>query len=54
MEIGTTIRSIPLLLNGVIKILREDERRDELLLYFLEKGEMCAMTMNCCVRSTKK
>ena len=42
MEIGSVIRSIPLLVSGAVKVLREDEDGDELLLYFLEKGESCA------------
>jgi CRP/FNR family transcriptional regulator len=53
MEIGEYIRSMPLLVSGAIKILREDEDGDELLLYFLERGETCAMTMTCCVGHTK-
>ena len=39
MEIGSLIRSMPLLLSGVVKIIREDEDGDELLLYYLEQGE---------------
>ena len=35
MDIGQYIRSIPLLLSGAIKVLREDEEGDELLLYYL-------------------
>lgn len=53
MDIGEYIKSMPLLISGVIKILREDENGDELLLYFLERGDTCAMTLNCCV-GTKK
>lgn len=53
MEIGSVIRSIPLLVSGAVKVLREDEDGDELLLYFLEKGESCAMTLNCCIRNSK-
>lgn len=53
MDIGNSIRSIPILISGVVKVLREDENGDELLLYFLEKGESCAMTLNCCVRNAK-
>ncbi|MBW2961463.1 Crp/Fnr family transcriptional regulator [Mesonia aestuariivivens] len=50
---GDYIRSMPLILNGIIKIMREDENGDELLLYFLEKGDTCAMTMACCVGNKK-
>ena len=49
MEIGDYVRSMPLLISGVIKILREDNDGDELLLYYLEKGETCSMTMTCCL-----
>ena len=49
MNIGQYIRSMPLLINGAIKILREDSNGDELLLYFLEKGDTCAMTLSCCL-----
>jgi CRP/FNR family transcriptional regulator len=37
----------------VIKILREDDQGDELLLYFLENGDTCAMTLTCCLGHTK-
>lgn len=47
MDIGDPITHMPLLLKGAIKILREDEEGDELLIYFLEKGDTCAMTFSC-------
>ncbi|WP_289039079.1 Crp/Fnr family transcriptional regulator [uncultured Zobellia sp.] len=53
MDIGETISHMPLLLSGAIKILREDENGDELLLYFLERGDTCAMTFSCCVGTHK-
>ncbi len=53
IEIGQYIRQIPLLINGAIKILREDRNEGELLLYFLEKGDTCAMTLACCLGDTK-
>ena len=53
MEIGSYVKAIPLLVSGVIKILREDTNGDELLLYYLEKGDTCSMTMTCCVGQTK-
>jgi CRP/FNR family transcriptional regulator len=49
MDIGEPITMMPLLLTGAIKILREDEKGDELLLYFLETGDSCAMTFSCCM-----
>ncbi|WP_273568538.1 Crp/Fnr family transcriptional regulator [Maribacter halichondriae] len=53
MEIGDYIKNMPLLVSGVIKILREDKNGDELLLYFLENGDTCAMTLSCCVGHKK-
>lgn len=53
MAIGDTVTNMPLLLQGVIKILREDEGGDELLLYFIERGDTCAMTFSCCLGRNK-
>ncbi|MEO9510949.1 MAG: Crp/Fnr family transcriptional regulator [Flavobacteriaceae bacterium] len=53
MDIGNYVKAIPLLLNGAIKVLREDEEGDELLLYYLEQGETCSVTMACCLGQTK-
>ncbi|MUP47246.1 Crp/Fnr family transcriptional regulator [Gramella sp. BOM4] len=53
IEIGDYVTSMPLLIKGAIKILREDNDGDELLLYFLERGDTCAMTLNCCLGQTK-
>jgi len=53
MEIGDYIKSMPLLISGVIKVLREDDNGDELLLYFLEHGDTCAMTLNCCMTQSR-
>jgi len=53
MEIGAYIKGIPLLISGVIKVLREDKNGDELLLYYLEKGDTCSITMKCCIGHTK-
>ena len=53
IDIGSYIRFIPLLLSGAIKILRYNEDGDELLLYFLEKGDTCAVTLSCCMGHTK-
>ena len=53
IDIGEYIRRMPLLLTGAIKILREDRDEGDLLLYFLEKGDTCAMTLACCMGDTK-
>ncbi|MDX1462076.1 MAG: Crp/Fnr family transcriptional regulator [Marinirhabdus sp.] len=53
MRPGQYIKSMPLLLSGSIKIMRPDDKGDELLLYYLEKGDTCALTMTCCIDRTK-
>ncbi len=53
IEIGSYLKNIPLLISGAIKILREDKNGDELLLYFIERGDTCAMTLSCCLGHTK-
>lgn len=49
MDIGQQITAMPLLFEGAIKILTEDDAGDELLLYFIEVGDTCAMTFSCCM-----
>jgi len=53
IDFGDYIKKMPLLIDGAIKILREDFDEGELLLYFIEKGDTCAMTMACCLGQTK-
>ena len=53
IEYGQHVTHMPLLLDGAIKILRQDKEGDELLLYFLEIGDTCSMTMNCCIGKSK-
>lgn len=53
ISIGDYIKSMPLLVSGAIKILREDENGEELILYFIEQGDTCAMTLSCCLGSSK-
>lgn len=53
IDFGDYIKKMPLLIEGAIKILREDFDEGELLLYFIEKGDTCAMTMACCMGESK-
>lgn len=49
IDVGQKLEYIPLLLNGNIKILREDKNGEELLIYVLEYGDTCAMSLTCCM-----
>ncbi len=53
LDIGDYIKGMPIVLEGAIRIMREDEEGDELLLYYLEKGDTCSITMTCCMGDAK-
>lgn len=50
IAIGQIVRQVPIVLAGSIKILRIDEEGNELLLYYLNPSESCAMTFTCCMQ----
>ena len=50
---GDSITHMPLILNGAIKIVDEDNDGHEFLMYYLEMGDSCAMTMTCCLGGKK-
>jgi CRP/FNR family transcriptional regulator, anaerobic regulatory protein len=47
------IRSFPIVLEGIIRVTRMDEDGNELLLYYIKHGEVCTVTLSCCVERTK-
>lgn len=53
LDIGDYVKFMPILLSGNIKVVREDDDGNELLLYYLEKGDTCAMTLTCCMGETQ-
>ncbi|MEP2024888.1 MAG: Crp/Fnr family transcriptional regulator [Reichenbachiella sp.] len=53
IDFGSNVKSIPLLLSGSIKIIREDPNGNELFLYFLGGGDTCAMSLTCCMSHKK-
>ena len=53
IDIGDKMTHVPLILNGAVKIIREDKNGDEIALYFLEKGDTCAISFVNCINKTK-
>lgn len=53
ISIGQEITHIPLIIKGSLKVMTENKNGEELLLYYLELGDTCAMTLNCCSKSLK-
>ncbi len=50
MRKGQYIRSTMLVLNGLIKIYREDDDGNEFLMYYLRPGEACALSLVCAAK----
>lgn len=53
VDIGEDMTHIPLILSGAVKILRQEKEGDELVLYFLEKGDTCAISFINCINRKK-
>lgn len=53
VEIDSYIKSIPIVLDGLIKVMREDEDGNEILLYYLQDLSSCAMSLSCCMNYGK-
>lgn len=49
MSEGKYIRSFPIVLEGLIKVCRTDNEGREVLLYYLNPGQVCAMALTCCM-----
>ncbi len=50
LDIGQTVRVMPVVLSGIVKVTRMDEEGRELLLYYVNSNESCAMTFTCCMQ----
>src|SRR5210317_1450393 len=53
LDIGDKFHQIPLILTGAIKISRETKNGDEIVLYFLERGDTCTITFGSGLNSAK-
>ena len=50
LDIGQVVTIIPVMLEGIVKVSREDDEGKELLLYYLNVEQSCAMTFTCCMQ----
>ena len=53
INIGDDMTHIPLILDGVVKIIRKEAEDEELVLYFLERGDTCAISFVNCINKKK-
>ncbi|WP_192820642.1 Crp/Fnr family transcriptional regulator [Rufibacter sp. LB8] len=51
LRTGQFLKSNVLVLDGLVKVYREDEEGDEFLMYYLEGGNACALSMMCTARN---
>lgn len=51
LKIGKPVMGVPLMLKGTIKISRENDEGQELLLYYVKDGETCPMSLTCFMTS---
>ncbi len=50
LNYGETVRQIPIIVKGSVKVSRTDDDGRELLLYYVNPKESCAMTFTCCMQ----
>lgn len=53
IDIGDNMTHVPLILHGAVKIIREDKNGEEIALYFLERGDTCAISFINCINRSK-
>jgi CRP/FNR family transcriptional regulator len=51
LKTGNYVQTVPLVVNGLIRVSRNEEDK-ELLLYYIHPGEMCIMSFSACCSNT--
>jgi CRP/FNR family transcriptional regulator len=46
---GDFIKSFPMVVEGCLRVVRMSEDGNDLLLYYLNQGEICTMSLTCCM-----
>jgi CRP/FNR family transcriptional regulator len=52
MKQGQYVKVLPLVLNGTVKVIKEDNDR-EILMYYIRQGESCIMSISACINNEK-
>jgi CRP/FNR family transcriptional regulator len=53
IDIGDNMTHVPLILKGAVKIIREDKNGEDIALYFLERGDTCAISFINCINKSR-
>jgi CRP/FNR family transcriptional regulator len=51
VKTGQYFRSILLIVDGLIKVYREEQQGNEFFIYYLQPGQACALSMKCPIRN---
>lgn len=51
VKTGQYFRSILLIVDGLVKVYREDQQGDEFFIYYLQPGQACALSIKCQARN---
>jgi CRP/FNR family transcriptional regulator, anaerobic regulatory protein len=51
IRIGSPVRAVPLVISGIVKVSRVNDEGQEILLYYVKRGETCAMSFTCWMTS---
>jgi CRP/FNR family transcriptional regulator len=50
LKVGQTIRSTMIIIDGLVKLYREDDEGKEFFIYHLDAGQACSLSMVCAAR----
>lgn len=50
LKVGQTIRSTMIILEGLVKLYREDDQGKEFFIYHLDAGQACSLSMVCAAK----
>ena len=53
IDIDDELTHVPMILSGVVKIIRRDSNGDEIVLYYLEQSHTCAISFVNCINRNK-
>ena len=53
IDIDDELTHVPMILSGVVKIIRRDANGDEIVLYYLEQSHTCAISFVNCINRNK-
>src|SRR5678815_6003990 len=53
VKTGQYFRSVLLIVDGLIKVYREDQQGNEFFIYYLQPGQACALSIKCELRNER-